>query len=556
MSRSADQDSPYKPPKIRTFLVYAAGTLLVIGCSGRVISREGNNPSSVRDLYKSGNAADAVDINNPLPISLVSLPASETRLETFTSVVEAPAATHYRAAIVDGRDAPCNALGDLKPISEPLSVKIGKAGGKTLCIQAAHERGAFGKTTTYSFNKSEVSGNGPELVVEGVPPAYTASSAATLSVVSQDAVQYRASFGSILNPSAPCKTLEKFPWKDLSQAVSLKFEYDGPWQLCVEVRDSNGRTSTGPKAFQWTRDIVYPVVNPLPLPDAATTESQFQFNVTGNLVDFYQHILVEGSSTCAGVTYPALVPASTPLNLQIPKDGLWTLCLVTESKNGQRQQLPFVKEIRKVSPVVTPPVVNNPQPNTGEIGNPVAVVSLTPVALNNARVPLSSSRSFVISGVSVTHYKSFTYDFSNTCPDSPPATEATAASTPVNVSFSAGGIKTLCIWGINRAANGSETTQATATWFRFYNDTNFSSVGKNIANPTAMTARQAANSCSCHDFFFISDWTKRAVSVSQRLRNDSMPPAGWFGLDAEKASLMAFLATVPGYPIDLPIAPK
>jgi len=521
-----------------------------------VVSQAVNNPSSSRDLLKSGNAADAVDVNNPLPISLVSVPATETRLETFTSVIEAPSATHYRAAVVDGRDAACTSLGALKPISEPLSVKIGKAGGKTLCLQAAHERGAFGKVVNYSFNKSEVSGDGPELILEGVPPAYTASSATTLSVVSQDAVQYRASFGSVLNPSAPCKTLEKFPWKDLSQAVSLKFEYDGPWQLCVEVRDSNGRTSSAPKSFLWTRDIVYPIVNPLPLPDGATTESQFQFNVTGNLVDIYQHLLIEGSSSCAGVSYPAPVAASTPLNLQIPKDGLWTLCLVTESKNGQRQQAPFVKEIRKVSPVVTPPVVNVPSPNDGQSSIPAALVSLRPVAVNNARVPLSSARSLVISGFNVTHYKSFTYDFSTECPNTPPAGSATAVSAPINVSFSLGGIKTVCVWGINRAANGSETTQAIATWFRFYNDTNFSSVGKRIVNPTAMTANQAANSCSCHDLFYISDWTRRAVSVSQRLRNDTMPPSGWSGLDSKKASLMEFLATVPGYPIDMPITPN
>lgn len=556
MSREREQKSPDNLLRKQNFILSSAGILLFVGCSGRVVSQTVNSPSSARQLYKSGSSADALDVNNPMPVSLVSVPAGETRLETFTSVVEAPAATHYRAAIVDGRDAACTSLGALKPLSEPLSIKIGKAGSKTLCMQAAHERGAFGKISVYSFNKSEVSGDGPELILEGVPPAFSASSAATLSVVSQDAVQYRASFGSVLNPSAPCKTLEKFPWKDLSQAVSLRFEYDGPWQLCVEVRDSNGRTSTAPKSFLWTRDIVYPVVNPPPLTDAATSESQFQFNVTGNLVEFYQHVLVEGSSSCAGVTYPALVPASTPLKLQIPKDGLWTFCLMTESKNGQRQQAPFVKKIRKVSPVVSPPVAGTPTPDKEEIGNPVATVSLTPVAVNNSRVPLSSARSFVISGAKVTHYKSFTYDFSNNCPDSPPATDAFAVSTPINVAFSAGGIKTLCVWGINRAANGFETMQATATWFRFHNDTNFSSIGKRIVNPTAMTARQAANTCSCHDLFYISDWTKKAESVSRRLRNDTMPLSGWSGLDSKKASLMEFLATVPGYPIDLPITPN
>lgn len=544
---------------IQRLPLLACGLLSVVGCSGRVVTSD--TPGAVRNdggtaIMGAGAAdANAESGQNALPASLLSLPSNETMLETFSSAVEAPGATHYRAAIVDGKDAACTSLGPLRKMSEILTLPVGDAGEKTICLQAAHEKGLFGNLQRFNFKKKNAPGDYPELAAAGAPQWYTAGSAATVSIISADAIEYRASFSSILSSTAPCKTLERYPWVKIDQSLSLKFAYDGPWQLCAEVRDKFGRKSLAPQSHVWTRDTIYPVPAPLALPDSPTTDSEFIVSVSGNLVDSYQHVLVEGNSTCAGISYPPVVPASTPLKIKLTKDGLWTVCLMTESKNGYKQQSPLIQTIQKVSPVVQKPTVTpspeNPNPQT--VVNPVAKVSIVPVPVSASKVPLSSNRAFTISGSNVTRYKSFSYDYSTVCPMTPPAGSALDIKTKLNVSFSANGIKTLCVWGIHVAADGQETMQAIATWFRFYNDTNYSMIGKNVSNPVPFTQLQAFQSCSCHDSLYSeSDWKARAPAASARLRNNTMPPTGWNGRDEQKAGLMAYLATIPGYPVDMP----
>lgn len=537
-------------------------TSAVWGCSGRSVTNDNSSSKIIQTLIANSNgAADAKPKDNALAISLVSLPADETMLETFSSAIDAPGATHYRAAVVTGYSTACDNLGALKPISELLSVPVGKAGEKKLCIQAAHEKGQFGEVSHFNFIKRDAPGDSPELNIPSAPQWLTSSSSAIFSVASQDAIQFRARFMSIPTATTPCRTLEDVPWKDVSESISLKFEYDVIWQFCVEVRDQFGRKSKAPKSFVWIRDTINPVVTPLSLPDGPTTEKQFSLTVKGNLADFYQHVFVEGTNNCSSVNYPPLVPVTTPLNLQIPKDGTWTLCLMTEAKSGQRQQAPYVKTIQAVSPIVTPVATAMPDPvatktpvtpDQPTASIPVAKVTINPVSVNASKVPLSTSRAFTISGTGVTHYKSFTYDFSNNCPATPPATAAVEISVPLRVSFSSGGIKSVCVWGITRSSAGSEVSQAIPTWFRFYNDTSYSMIGKRVTNPTPYTALQAWQSCRCHDLFDETDWKNRALETSGRIRNDSMPKSGWIGKDAEKAGLMAFLATVSGYPVDMP----
>jgi hypothetical protein len=547
-----------------TLALSALGLLAFLGCSGRFVTSSG--PSSGKAGVQTFANSQAAEANSEKgsglrAISLVSPPASETFLESFSSAVDAPGATHYRASVVDGKDAPCANLTVFNKVSDALTLQLGKAGDKTICLQPVSEAGGFGSISSLSIKKKEPSGDGPELILEGAPQWFTSSSSTSMSLVSQDAVQYRYSFTWVASPTTQCKTLEKFPWKSVGESLSLSYEYDGPWLLCVEVRDRNGRKSVAPKAFSWTRDTVYPVMNPLPLPGMPTTETDFSFDIKGNLVDFYQFALLEGKTSCSGAAYSNSTPVSTPLKFKLSKDGPWTLCVTTENKSGMRQQVPFSGVIEKVSPVVvampntptteTPPIATATTAPVPTI-NPVAKVVMTAVSVNSSRTPLSSTRNFTISGTSVTHFKSYTYDYSNTCPTTPPTGAAVSVAAALSVSFSNGGIKTICVWGINRATNGSETIQATPTWFRFYNDTSYSMIGKSVTNPVAFTATQANQSCSCHDLYFESDWRSRAVSVSARLRADTMPSSGWYGKDTQKAGLMAFLNAISGYPIDMP----
>ncbi|NBW83055.1 hypothetical protein EBR21_15000, partial [bacterium] len=268
------------------FAFATLGLLASVGCSGRVVTS--NNRSAGIGGVQTFSNSQAAEANSEKSsglraISLVSPPASETFLESFSSAVDAPGATHYRASVVDGKDASCANLTVFNKVSDVLTLQLGKPGDKTICLQPVSEAGGFGSISSLSIKKKEPSGDGPELILEGAPQWITTSSNTSMSVVSQDAVQYRYSFTWVASPTAQCKTLENFPWKSVGESLSLKYEYDGPWLLCVEVRDRNGRKSLAPKAYSWSRDTVYPVMNPLPLPGMPTTESDFSFDIKGNL---------------------------------------------------------------------------------------------------------------------------------------------------------------------------------------------------------------------------------------------------------------------------------
>jgi hypothetical protein len=542
---------------------------LITGCSERVVTHSVTDPRSPVRKQFADSRTDTRERRDPLGILLLSQPASETSLDSFSSAVESPRAKKYRFSIEDGKYSDCSKLGELKSISELMTLQVGKEGPKTICLQAADESGQLGKISRVSFKKISDQDEFPEALISGAPSDYTAKSEAVMSVITPSATEYRASFISVNDPQAKCKTLETNPWKETRSPISLKFSYDGPWLLCVEVRDSSGRKSVAPKAYRWIRDTVYPVVDAPELPTQPTTQSEYNLTVSGNLVDNYQYALVEGKSNCVGVSYSALAPVATPLNLRIPKDGTWSFCLQTENKSGLKQQVPYIHMITKVSPIQNTGIDTQQQPPSGDVTpsdlNPVSKVILNPVQVNSSLVPLSDSRTFTISGTNVTHYKATSFDSNSTCPVTPPATAAVEVSKPLTIIFTRAiypfsydntqdlqNIRTLCVWGVRRTGENSETVQATATWFRFYNSTGHSMTGKDVVNAVPMTIRSAKATCSCHEFNSPYDWERRSVSVSWWLRRNLMPASGWVNRGEDKAALMAFLSTISGYPVDLP----
>ncbi len=549
-------------------------TFGLLSCSERVVSQSLTDPRSPTFKKIIQDSADNRAEKDPLGIALLSLPASETSLEAFASAVESARAQKYRFTVESGKFSNCSSFGPLKPLSELLSFQTGPAGDKTICLQAADESGRLGKISRFSFKKIADASEFPEPQFEGIPQGFTALSQTTMSLVTQNITQYRASLTAVSAPIPNCKTLENNPWKDSNQSISLKFAYDGPWLFCVEVRDKNGRKTPAPRAFTWTRDTVYPVANRPDLPEQPTIASEFTFNVSGNLVDFYQFTLVEGESNCTGVNYSPVTPIATPLNFKIPKDGVWTFCLQTENKSGLRQQAPLVHKLQKVSPVqsnnsvIEPgtPTTNptlTPVPDPSKV--PTAKVKLNTLTVNRFLQPTTPARTFTISGNNVTHYKAVSYDSSTTCPTTLPASMNEAQPEPVSKTLSIlfktaesglpssdpGHIRTLCVWGIHRSDNGVDILQATPTWFRFYNNTSYSMKGKSLQNVVPFTLAKTGSYCnSCHTFGTQEAWQRRAVSASIQLRLDLMPKDGW--TDAEKAGAMAFLETIPGYPVDLP----
>jgi hypothetical protein len=543
----------------------------LVACSERTVTHNLTDPRSSVLRQFSDSRTDNREQRDPLDIKLLSEPAFETSLEKFSTAVQSPKAKSYKFSIEDGKNSDCSKLGSLRSITELMTLPVGKAGPKTICLQAADSEGRLGRITRFNFNKVTTESEFPETLLSGVLSGYTAKSEALMSVVTPSASEYRASFTAVNDIQAKCKTLEANPWKESHIPVSLKFAYDGTWLLCVEVRDKNGKRSVAPKAFRWTRDTVFPVADSPELPTQPTEQSEFNLTVSGNLVESYQYALIEGNSTCTGATYSAFAPVSTPLNLRIPKDGTWTFCLQTEGKGGIRQQVPYIHTLTKVSPVqsggINEQQMNQMPPTPQPDLNPKAKVKLNPVQVSSSLVPRSDNRTFTISGANVTHYKAQSFDTSTTCPASPPVTAAAEVSQPLTVAFSRANvpfsysdtqdlqnIRTLCVWGIKRAADNSEVVQAAPTWFRFYNSTGYSMTGKNIVNAVPNTMNQTKAVCSCHDSLrTVSGWEEKALAASWYLRRDRMPGGSYFqSAPAEKASLYGFLETVSGYPLDLP----
>ncbi|NBO38359.1 hypothetical protein EBU99_07225 [bacterium] len=515
---------------------FIAAVTVVLACSGRQVERESvltpQESKSVKFRFSTG-VADAQEKTATLGLSLLSRPATETQLNSFVTTVEAPGATSYRFALVQGAEKECSGWGAFRATSEPLQVDFGNDGEKKLCLQGQNKEGKLGQVVTIPFVKKSAAEDGPEFTFAGVPAPYTSASKAHMVVSSAEAAQFRANFTS----GSECGTLEKAAWQDIDKPIDVNFRYDGAWVLCLDVRDKFGRMNKKIRTYSWTRDTQNPVISELAIPSGATLTDQFSVNIGGSQVDYYQFALVDGVSNCSNANYSPLTAVSEPLVVKVPGDGVRTLCVMAESKSGLRSQMPYSKVIQKVTLKAEIKI------------NDVPVLKSSTGALT----PVSANRRFTISGNGLTHYKAITLDYASDCSvRTEPSGAALPIATPIDVAFSNGGIKSLCVWGYAATGSGTLLGQSTPTWLRFYNETTSNSIATNPSLAKPFTLNQAINACSCHEFSTVGTWSYFAIKVSQRLRANTMPPGGWRGTGDDYSSLLAFLATVPGYPVNLP----
>lgn len=530
---------------IYSYLLAVAGGVSTWACSGRVVvnesmnSKNGMNKGIGADAL--GSTADVVvkpGTTDAQGLSLLSSLPRETMLNSFITQVEAPNASGYRFVLLDGENVACRNWGDFRQTKEPLKVDLGSDGAKTLCVQHKDKSGSLGTPLVIPFRKRSAREDGPEYTLYGKPSAYTTLQTAKVLVNSGDAVQYRYSFVS----SAKCGTLESEAWRSIDLPIeNLNFRYDGAWSLCLEIRDKFGNKNKIPHTHTWIRDTVYPVMDELPLPGGVTQLDELTFNIKGSQVFEYQSALIDGVSNCIDANYSAFKSANIPVIISLKTSPTKTLCVITRSEGGLTQQAPYVKVLRKISVK--------------------AEVKVQPVAVNQSSPGVVSfadgSRKFKITGADVTHYKAIAFDRSDNCdgqmpPSSPPVTTATT----LDLTFSTGGIKTLCVWGYSIAAGGSGVAQEVPTYIRFYNDTNnWTAVKDTAAKP--LPEQEASLVCGkCHDSMrTVEGMQSNAIRMATRLRdkNHSRPmPVGGWSSDQQRSGMLLYLYNIPGYPQDLP----
>lgn len=519
------------------------GSAVLIGtvgaCSGRQVSHETFSPARIREpggVNSQASEADALIKLGAAGLALINTPPSETMLGAFVTTIEAPPGASYRFSLLPSESLSCLNWNEFRPVEEPLKVELGSDGPKTLCVQKKEKNGALGTPLVLNFRKKTVPDDGPEYTLSGRPSLYTNLSTAKIFLNSGDAVEYRASFVT----TKQCPTLELAQWKTSNTPLDLQFRYDGEWNLCIDVRDKFGHKNKNTHSHIWNRDTVYPVMEELPLPGGATQLDELSFNVKGAQVYEYQYALTAGVSQCTNVVYSAFNLATQPLILDLKGDGLKTLCVLTRSESGLLQQAPYVKLIQKVKLKADVKI------------QPIEVVRNS----NGSTTAKNNIRKFLIGGQSITHYKTASLDRSDNCNNHrPPASAATPVSTQLEITFTPGGIKTLCVWGLAISSSDSQIMQETPTYVRFFNDAIDHTVvqGNNLAT---YTAQQAYTTCGkCHDLFTEADYRDKAVNIANRLRDKNhsnpMPKGGWSSAE-QRAGMLLFLYSIPGYPQDLP----
>ena len=521
---------------------FLASTLLVIAvgaCSGRQVTYETLSPEQNIETGSSNSKpteADALYKTGSAGLALINTPPSETMLSAFVTAIEAPPGASYRFSLLPSEGASCSNWNEFRSTEEPLKVELGSDGPKTLCVQKKEKSGTLGSPLVLNFRKKSVPDDGPEYTLSGRPSLYTNLSTAKIFLNSGDAVEYRASFVTTML----CPTLELAQWKATSTPLDLRFRYDGAWNLCIDVRDKFGNRNKLPHSHIWNRDTVYPVMEELPLPGGATQLDELIFNVKGSQVYEYQYALIAGVSQCTNVVYSVFTLATQPLKLDLKGDGLKTLCVLTRSEGGLLQQAPYVKLIQKVKLKADVKI------------QPIEVVRNS----NGSTTVKNNIRKFVIGGQSITHYKSASLDRSDNCNNQrPPSSAAIPVSTQLEITFTPGGIKTLCVWGLAISSADSQITQETPTYIRFFNDAIDHTVVQGT-NLVPYNLQQAYTTCGkCHDIFTEADYRDKAVNIAMRLRDKNhsnpMPKGGWSSAE-QRAGMLLFLYSIPGYPQDLP----
>lgn len=518
----------------RVFLRFPAIVAVLLGaCSGRQVSYKfSESDLAIINQQRGRSAATSsnVTVQSGQGFGLVSEPASVTRLSALLTAVKTSMGASYRFALVNSDASECANWSSFQPAQEPLKVRLGSDGAKTLCLQEKNKSGQLSDVKLYKFTKDSGSADGPQYALVGQPERYTSLSEARITIDSADAFEYRSRFVN----SANCGTLEESPWTPVAKPIETKFGFDGAWSLCLQVRDINGIMTPDVQKHSWNRDTVYPVLENLNLPSGALQQDEFTVTVKGSQVFEYQHALVDGVSDCKNANYSDFVAASEPLTIKITENGIRTLCILSRSEGGLLQQAPYVHLLQKLTLQ--------------------AQVKAVPVASGSSA---ETPKQFTISGEAVTHYKALSFDFSITCDGkSVPSGAAKPVADALNLSFKGGGVKTLCVWGVSQADGGSALVQSSPTFFRFYNDmSDYTFVYE--SNLTPYSLKDAAKTCGfCHNSFIsASGFQSASVSISQRLRQPGysrpMPPGGWSS-DENRKRMMLYLYSLPGYPQDLP----
>jgi len=518
--------------------VYAIGAMtlccVLSACSGRSVSHSLSDEERsliLQNQPRSGTAGNSnVTLQSASTFGLVSEPASVTRLSSLLTSVNTQAGGLYRYSLINGDEQTCSQWSDFRAGSEPLKLPLGGDGPKTLCIQQKEKSGQLSEITVHKFVKESASASGPQYTLSGLPERFTSQSSARILVDSGEAYEYRSRFVN----SAECSTLENVPWIAVSEAIDTQFRFDGPWSLCIQVRDASGNTTPQVDKVTWNRDTVYPVLDALDIPQGPLQQDELVVNIKGSQVFEYQYALIDSVSDCKDATYGEFVSVNEPLKVSLTENGIKTLCLLSRSEGGLMQQAPFVRVLQKL--------------------NLQAIVKSLPV---EAGAGASTPKQFEITGQAVTHYKALSFDFSTSCDGrSIPTSAAIPVSETIDLTLSGTGIKTLCVWGISQSGSSPAVAQNSPTYFRFYNDSNdYSYVYDDNLQPYSL--REAANTCArCHTNYVSADgFQNNSVNISQRQRfqNQSrpMPPSGW-SADEKRKRMMLFLYSLPGYPQDLP----
>jgi hypothetical protein len=515
---------------------------MTVSCSAK---NEENILSSSNVSPRKKNNSDVVVVSDD-PFGLLSAVPFRTYLNSFVSDVRGPAGSSYRYALMDGDSLECANWSEFRTVSEPLKISFGMDGDKTLCLQGQEKSKTAEVTKSYRLRKSSLEEGGPAYTLTNSPAPLTPRAEANILVEGPEVVQYRAE----VRPATSCGTLEAVPWQNIDTPLVVKLRYDGDWLLCLDVRDKFGSKNKTAHVHRWTRDTIRPVMDTPVLPEGIFLNDKLELQISGNGVEHYTAVLVDGEADCANANYPAYVPVNQPLNLIFPRDGKYTLCALTgkgtpESADFLIQQRPFRHVFERVSLIANVKI------------NPVPVRRNTSGTL----VFQNQDRSFSVSGSSLTHYKYVASDLSlNDCSQQmPPATAAIPIATPLNWTLrtvtSGVDIRSLCVWGM--IVNDSGTwIQENPTHVRFYNETRSTTRPPETATPAAFQVKEAFRSCSCHSLFNEQDFIRKAVEISQKIRGSSsgqtMPVGGWKS-EEQRIGMLKFLYGLSGYPQDLPL---
>lgn len=189
---------------------------------------------------------------------------------------------------------------------------------------------------------------------------------------------------------------------------------------------------------------------------------------------------------------------STPLDLRFRYDGTWNLCIDVHYKFGNRNKLTHshIWNRDTVYPVME------------ELPLPGGATQLDELIFNVKGSQVYEYQYAIIAEVSQCTNVVFSV--------------FTLATQPLKLDLTSDGLKTLCVL---TCSEGGLLQQA------------YTTCGK------------------CHDIFTEADYRDKAVNIAKRLRDKNhsnpMPKGGWSSAE-QRAGMLLFLYSIPGYPQDLP----